>query len=634
MPALALTFDDLPGFVRRMDEGLGQGVVTIPSPAPRPIGTDVTLRVALPPDGRTLLVPATVTDRTASRVTLRLGRGDDEDGGLAELRRRAALARELRSALPVLDGDYPARHVREGDRRVVRLTFDHAGLFLAEYLRTASRGGLVLAVDRPPPTGAQVTTVWKVPAIFATPIEVPARVSMVRPEWLGLTLDVASEGFVSHLLPAVTLAAEVHRAWGHRVTLRVPPSRRGVRRPATHVATQLTYGGAWFEDAGDGEALTVPGVARGESPAAGAPPTPEIHDGAAPSATHFWSAAAPESVGDWDGWWGAGNAGGGATAPARDPGDASHFPAGPELESAGAPAPPPSLDAWRDDVFGGAGRPGRRPARPTANELPSVPWSPGAISQTPLPLAPDDPLRAGDLAATPAGLVLVEIWRQHRSGRLTLQRQDRRVEVDLRRGMVVSIVLPTRQGGRIGDILVARGHVGRATADAAAEEAGRAGQLIGELLVARGAVDTETLGRALGAQLAARLEILASIDDGRFTFDEGVPAARQAVLVGLSPGVEVTAALARRFARRTLLQMHDHDAPYQGAVAVVSPGSEGLIEHAGLEAAGAGDLLALIQAGTSTVPALYRATSLSPRLAHAWTHALHQVGLVDLLPPE
>lgn len=631
---LSLSFDDLASFLRRVEGGLGQGVLTVPSPEPRPVGAKVSLRVILPPDGAAIALSARVEARKGSRLALRAE--GSADVALGDIRRRAALVRDLQERLPVFDRDYPARQVREGDRREVRLTFESAGLFLTEYLRTASRGGLILAVDRSPPPGAEVLVVWDAPAVFASPLEMPARVAMVRPEWLGLTLDIKSDAFVEGLLPAVTLAAEVHRAWGHKLTLRTPPAAPGARRSAARVATQLTYGGAWFEDPASGDGLTVPGamgamgVLPPEAQAAATGP-----GGAAPAAAHFWGIAEPQEVDDWGGWWGEGEHGAqGAPAPEDQPDTA----AGP---GPGAPAipltpePPPSVEAWRDDVFGGGAgaKPGRRPARPTASELPSVASSAAAVTQTPLPLAPDDPLRAGDLAATPAGLVLVEIWRQHRSGRLTLRRRDRRVEVDLRRGMVVSITLPSRRGGRIGDILVARGDVGRGTADAAAADAARSGQLTGEALVARGAVAPETLGRALGAQLSARLEILSAIDDGSFTFDEGVAPARQALQVGASPGVEVTAALARRFARRTLLQMHDHDAPYQGAVAVVSAGSEGFIEHAGLETAGAGALLALIQGGASTVPALYRATSLSPRLAHAWTHALHQVGLVDLIPP-
>ena len=130
----------------------------------------------------------------------------------------------------------------------------------------------------------------------------------------------------------------------------------------------------------------------------------------------------------------------------------------------------------------------------------------------------------GDLAQTPLAAILLEAWNLRLAGELTVHQASGESRLFFRDGVPVGA--QTFAGFHpLGQILLGQGAIDIETLGRSLSEMARTGRRQGEVLVEMGAVRQEAVDRALEAQQAGYVLLIAGLGDGafRFTVDAPVP---------------------------------------------------------------------------------------------------------------
>jgi curved DNA-binding protein CbpA len=149
----------------------------------------------------------------------------------------------------------------------------------------------------------------------------------------------------------------------------------------------------------------------------------------------------------------------------------------------------------------------------------------------------------GDLARTPLAAILLEAWNLRLGGELTVSQAGGDSRLYFRDGVPVGA--QTFAGFHpLGQMLLAQGAIDIETLGRSLAEMARTGRKQGEVLVEMGAVRQESIDRALEAQQAAYVSLIAGLGDGAFRFDPDAPVPDWAGRVLVAPLRAVVDALA------------------------------------------------------------------------------------------
>jgi curved DNA-binding protein CbpA len=149
----------------------------------------------------------------------------------------------------------------------------------------------------------------------------------------------------------------------------------------------------------------------------------------------------------------------------------------------------------------------------------------------------------GDLAQTPLAAILLEAWNLRLAGELTVRQAGGDSRLFFRDGVPVGA--QTFAGFHpLGQVLLGQGAIDIETLGRSLAEMARTGRRQGEVLVEMGAVGQEAVDRALEAQQAGYVALIAGLGDGAFRFSVDAPVPEWAGSVLLAPLRAVVDALA------------------------------------------------------------------------------------------
>src|SRR5512137_548689 len=149
----------------------------------------------------------------------------------------------------------------------------------------------------------------------------------------------------------------------------------------------------------------------------------------------------------------------------------------------------------------------------------------------------------GDLAQTPLAAILLEAWNLRLAGELTVHQAGGDSRLFFRDGVPVGA--QTFAGFHpLGQILLGQGAIDIETLGRSLAEMARTGRRQGEVLVEMGAVRQDVVDRALEAQQAGYVSLIAGLSEGEFRFDAEVAAPEWAGKVLVAPLRAVVDALA------------------------------------------------------------------------------------------
>jgi curved DNA-binding protein CbpA len=149
----------------------------------------------------------------------------------------------------------------------------------------------------------------------------------------------------------------------------------------------------------------------------------------------------------------------------------------------------------------------------------------------------------GDLARTPLAAILLEAWNLRLGGELTVHQAGGDSRLFFRDGVPVGA--QTFAGFHpLGQLLLAQGEIDIETLGRSLAEMARTGRRQGEVLVEMGAVRQEVVDRALEAQQAGYVSLIAGLGEGAFRFDGEVAPPAWAGKVLVAPLRAVVDALA------------------------------------------------------------------------------------------
>jgi curved DNA-binding protein CbpA len=128
----------------------------------------------------------------------------------------------------------------------------------------------------------------------------------------------------------------------------------------------------------------------------------------------------------------------------------------------------------------------------------------------------------GDLAQTPLAAILLEAWNLRLAGELTVKQAGGDSRLFFRDGVPVGA--QTFAGFHpLGQVLLGQGAIDIETLGRSLAEMARTGRRQGEVLVEMGAVSQEVVDRALEAQQAGYVSLIAGLVDGAFRFSVNAP---------------------------------------------------------------------------------------------------------------
>ena len=140
----------------------------------------------------------------------------------------------------------------------------------------------------------------------------------------------------------------------------------------------------------------------------------------------------------------------------------------------------------------------------------------------------------GDLAQTPLAAILLEAWNLRLAGELTVRQAGGDSRLFFRDGVPVGA--QTFAGFHpLGQVLLGQGAIDIETLGRSLAEMARTGRRQGEVLVEMGAVRQEEVDRALEAQQAGYVSLIAGLVDGAFRFSVNAPVPEWAGSVLLAP---------------------------------------------------------------------------------------------------
>jgi len=149
----------------------------------------------------------------------------------------------------------------------------------------------------------------------------------------------------------------------------------------------------------------------------------------------------------------------------------------------------------------------------------------------------------GDLAQTPLAAILLEAWNLRLAGELTVHQAGGDSRLFFRDGVPVGA--QTFAGFHpLGQVLLGQGAIDIETLGRSLAEMARTGRRQGEVLVEMGAVRQEAVDRALEAQQAGYVSLIAGLVEGAFRFSVNAPVPEWAGSVLLAPLRAVVDALA------------------------------------------------------------------------------------------
>ena len=149
----------------------------------------------------------------------------------------------------------------------------------------------------------------------------------------------------------------------------------------------------------------------------------------------------------------------------------------------------------------------------------------------------------GDLAQTPLAAILLEAWNLRLAGELTVHQAGGDSRLFFRDGVPVGA--QTFAGFHpLGQILLGQGAIDIETLGRSLAEMARTGRKQGEVLVEMGAARQEAVDRALEAQQAGYVSLIAGLVDGAFRFSVDAPVPEWAGSVLVAPLRAVVDALA------------------------------------------------------------------------------------------
>ena len=172
----------------------------------------------------------------------------------------------------------------------------------------------------------------------------------------------------------------------------------------------------------------------------------------------------------------------------------------------------------------------------------------------------------GDLAQTPLAAILLEAWNLRLAGELTVHQAGGDSRLFFRDGVPVGA--QTFAGFHpLGQILLGQGAIDIETLGRSLAEMARTGRKQGEVLVEMGAARQEAVDRALEAQQAGYVSLIAGLVDGAFRFNVDAPVPEWAGSVLVAPLRAVVDALA---SPQAAALVHSALAQAEGTVALGS----------------------------------------------------------------
>jgi len=140
----------------------------------------------------------------------------------------------------------------------------------------------------------------------------------------------------------------------------------------------------------------------------------------------------------------------------------------------------------------------------------------------------------GELGFLTAPQLLADLFRRKATGQLIAQRGEAVKKVFFRSGTIL-YATSNLERDRLGDVLFARGMITREQYEEAASQIVATDRKPGTVLVQIGALTPKDLFRGLIAQVREIVVSLASMDAGRWRFNEGLPASEEIVSLRLDP---------------------------------------------------------------------------------------------------